>query len=118
MKRTVLLTLIIIALIVAFYPAITWMFARFTENDSYYSHGFIIPLITAFLLWRKRAVLAALPASSSLAGLGLLLAGLALYGAGWFVFRIGFAAGFYQTGLLNNLINQGLQIIAGSQCSL
>lgn len=47
--------IIIIALLVLIYwPTFVWMKARFLETDSYYSHGFLIPLIFLFLIWNKR----------------------------------------------------------------
>lgn len=50
----------------------TWM------NNDNYSHGVLILPITVFLVWRAREDLAALPASSTLAGLPLLGAGILL----------------------------------------
>jgi exosortase len=43
------------------------------------SHGFAVPLIAAYLLWARRADLAAAPILPSVAGLPVLIAGLALY---------------------------------------
>jgi exosortase D (VPLPA-CTERM-specific) len=43
-----------------------------------YSHGIMIPLLSAFLIWRQRAELRLLPFSGSWFGLALIAAGLAL----------------------------------------
>src|SRR5215468_1354209 len=44
-----------------------------------YSHGFVIPLISAYLLWRQRARFAQLSWRTSWSGVALALVGLALY---------------------------------------
>jgi EpsI family protein len=52
------------------------------ENDTY-SHGFLVPLVTAYLLWERRRRFAALPVEPALASGSLLLAaGLASFVAG------------------------------------
>ncbi len=38
----------------AYLPTFRWMADRWTEADSYYSHGFLVPLVTGFLIWRRR----------------------------------------------------------------
>jgi exosortase D (VPLPA-CTERM-specific) len=43
-----------------------------------YSHGFIIPLLSAFLIWRQREQLRSLPFTGSWAGLPLILLGFVL----------------------------------------
>jgi exosortase len=47
-------------------------------DDPNYSHGFLVPLFSVFVVWQDRAALAALESRGSLAGLGVLAAGLAL----------------------------------------
>lgn len=93
MKKSWLLALTGTALAVTFYPTFVWMAARFTEADSYYSHGFLVPLISSYLLWRERRALASLPVSSSPAGLALVALGLAMHIAAGVVFRVGFISG-------------------------
>jgi exosortase D (VPLPA-CTERM-specific) len=46
--------------------------------DPEYSHGIVIPLISAFLIWRRRAELRELPFTGSWTGLLLIAAGLGL----------------------------------------
>lgn len=46
-------------------------------NDPNFSHGFFIPLFSAFLLWRKRSHLSAVPVKPS--WMGLALVGVALF---------------------------------------
>ncbi|MCD6459046.1 exosortase/archaeosortase family protein [bacterium] len=55
MKKLGLMRFILITVfIVAFIPIWEWMYERFIAPDTYYSHGFLIPLISLFLLYRKR----------------------------------------------------------------
>ena len=44
-------------------------------DDPNYTHGFLVPLFSSFLVWQRRTQLAALPAKGSWIGLPVLLAG-------------------------------------------
>lgn len=81
MKTGAIIKIIIVALLVVgiFVPAMISMAGRFTAADSYYSHGFLVPLVSAFLIWRKRKKLKELPIESSQAGLWILTGGLLLH---------------------------------------
>jgi exosortase len=68
------------------------MFIYDWSHDENYSHGFLIPLITGYLIWAKRGQLRQLPIKPSVWGLAVLLGGLSLYlggtiGAEWFLKR-------------------------------
>ncbi|MFH1771995.1 MAG: exosortase/archaeosortase family protein [Candidatus Omnitrophota bacterium] len=75
LKASVLFAL----LVVTFYPIYAPLYERFTAKNSYYSHGFLIPLISAFILWRKREKFKALTVSPSSWGLGVLISGVLLH---------------------------------------
>lgn len=45
-------------------PTFKWMEARWDEPASYMAHGWIIPAISAFLLWQRRDLLKAAPRSA------------------------------------------------------
>ena len=77
-----------------FHPMFLWMAGRFLEPSSYYSHGFLIPLFAAYLIPRKRALIASLSVSSSRWGLPLILAGMSAHLAGGGFFGIGCISGF------------------------
>lgn len=48
-------TIGIIALLAyAYYPTIVWMVDRWAAKDSYYGHGFLIPLVSLFWIYKKR----------------------------------------------------------------
>ena len=62
--------------VLAYLPTWAWMIQRWEEAESYISHGWLIPPISAWLLWRSRADLAA--AAGPGASLGLLVIAAAL----------------------------------------
>ncbi len=70
-----------LALIIAFcYSAVfQWMYGRYMNADSYYSHGFLVPFVTLFLIWMKRDQLLKQPQQESRAGLVLIVAALLLH---------------------------------------
>jgi exosortase len=47
-------------------------------DDANYNHGFLIPVFSAFLVWRERRRLAAIPLAPTSFGLAVLLGGIAL----------------------------------------
>lgn len=62
-----------------FLPTFRWMAERFEAHDSFYSHGWLIPIACAWLTWRRRAQLAAISPQASWAGLMLLAPALAVH---------------------------------------
>lgn len=52
-------------------PVLPHLYERFTAHESYYSHGFLVPFISMFLIWQKRANLAAINKQPSLVGIFL-----------------------------------------------
>lgn len=47
-------------------------------NDNY-SHGFLVPFIVAYMIWRRRKTLLELPSQSSFAGLFIVVLGMGLF---------------------------------------
>jgi len=90
MKKTAAVFFLVLA---AFFPIYDNLFARFTARDTYYSHGFLVPFVVAYLIYRKRKELAALPPDSCPWGLALLVPGLLVYLAA-LVLKINFIAYF------------------------
>jgi len=70
-----------LALVIAFcYSAVfQWMYGRYMNADSYYSHGFLVPFVTLFLIWMKRDQLLNQTQQGSIAGLVLIVAALLLH---------------------------------------
>jgi len=74
------IALIIILLVAIYAPTFISLSERFLATDSYYSHGFLVPLVSAYLIWRKRKRLKELlPAQPCKSGLVLLAGGLLLH---------------------------------------
>ena len=64
---------------ITYLPVFVTLYGKYVEVDSYYSHGFVIPLLSAFVIWWKRDGLKTMSVAPSRAGLWLLGGGLALY---------------------------------------
>lgn len=56
MKKQDLVKLIIlfILVIIVYFPTIIWMVDRWTAAETYYSHGFLVPLISLYIIWHRR----------------------------------------------------------------
>lgn len=89
--------------LILFQPTFRWMAERFNAHDSFYSHGWLVPLASAWLIWRKRAQLVALPKKASVGGLVLLACLLFVHViASWL--HLGFVSGFAMMGSLWALV--------------
>jgi exosortase len=91
MKTHLLFLPLVLALFaMAYHSTLVWMYLRFIGSDSYYSHGFLIPLVSAFLVWQKRTELKNMSAESSLWGLAFVLfaALLHIFGTILYIFSI------------------------------
>jgi exosortase len=51
-----------------YWPTLGWMVGRWNEDESYHSHGFLIPLVSAFLAWGARPEAAAAAADAGSGG--------------------------------------------------
>ena len=69
------MALVFLALLAALYAGILRDLAWQWWDDPNYSHGFLVPLFSGFLVWQRRKQLAALPPEGSWIGLPVLLAG-------------------------------------------
>lgn len=80
-KNVVKFAISLALLMVAYIPTIAWMMDRWFAEESYYSHGPLIPLIALFFIWQRKDVLAKAiyeGQNSRAAGLGLWAVGLGL----------------------------------------
>lgn len=85
---------VLLALVAGLYgPTFGWLYERYTAADSYYSHGFIVPVVTCVLIWMRRERLSGVALSANGAGLALCCAALVVHAAG-LLFRVNFASGF------------------------
>jgi len=70
--------LLTLGLLIALYAGILRDLAWQWWDDPNYTHGFMVPLFSAYLVWQRRAKLAALTVEGTWLGLPLLLAGVAV----------------------------------------
>ncbi len=76
-----------------FHPVYKHLIARFNAPDSYYSHGYLIPFISLYLVWRKRFVLGNIKPNPVPAGLFLVIGGVLTHFGG-VVLKINFLSYF------------------------
>jgi exosortase len=62
-----------------FYSTLVWLHGRYVAADSYYSHGFLVPIVSAVLIWLKRRELKDIPLSYSKRGLLLIILALSMH---------------------------------------
>jgi len=85
-----------------FWPTFVWMAQRFDAADSFYSHGWLIPFATGWLVWQRRN---RLPTQrlGSFWGLALLIPSLVVHTlATWW--RLHFVSGFAMLGVVWGLV--------------
>jgi len=91
------------AFVALFWPTFAWLAERFDAHDSFYSHGWLIPLASAWLIWQRRSVLKVLRSHSSFAGLALLIPSTAAHVlATWWHVHV--VSGFAMVGAIGGLV--------------
>lgn len=105
MKKNDLFKLIILLAltVVAYIPTFSWMVERWSVKDTYYSHGFLIPFISLYIIWLKREELIKSKINSSSLG-WLIFLGSMLIHLVCVRFRISFMSGFSFIGALSGLV--------------
>jgi exosortase len=86
------LTALIVLLAAAYLPTLYELVVNW-YRDGNYSHGFLVPLVSLYLIWRKRKELLAIEIIPNPAGLAVLIAGILLFilgnaGSEYFTARI------------------------------
>ena len=73
------LTLVIVAALIVtlFYQGLELMVSEWERPE--YSHGYLIPVIAAFLIWQRKDRLESMPFPGSFVGLGVVIAGVLIY---------------------------------------
>ncbi|MDI6736506.1 MAG: exosortase/archaeosortase family protein [bacterium] len=85
---------IVITLVILVYlPTFLWMKYKFLESESNYSHGFLVPVISLFLIWKMKDELKGIPVSPLSNGLILFCVGLLIHLVSR-CFLIDFVSGF------------------------
>ena len=73
-KRTFIqLGFILVLIGLIYHSTFVWLYERYMAADSYYSHGFLIPFVTGYLIWLKKEQLESLNLKCNLWGLGLII---------------------------------------------
>jgi exosortase len=98
-----ILTALSLALFVIIYRfTILWLFERYTSVSSYYSHGFLVPIVSGILIWLKRKELRNIQWEYSERGLLLIVFSLSLHFIGTLIgvfFLSGFSILFLALGV-------------------
>jgi exosortase len=86
-------------LMVVYFPALSELVQDWLGDDNY-SHGFLVPLVSGYLLWQKRALLASLPRRIDMLGLAAVIAGLCLFvvanaASEYFTLRVSFVLSLF-----------------------
>ena len=89
--RVAHLSAIALLFLLTYLPRFAILHAKYSEVDSYYAHGYLIPLISGFVIWHKRHRLKVLPVAPTSMGLWVLAGGLVLhlFGTWWDVNVVG-----------------------------
>jgi exosortase len=77
----------------SYWNTLVWIWGRSSSRDSYYSHALLIPIISGYLVWRRRDVFSRIQWSSSLGGLALILSALGLHTLS-VLLNVSFVSGF------------------------
>lgn len=64
-----------------YYNTFAWLAGSWLQNE-YYSHGFLVPIISGYLIWSMRKELAGIEKKQSRYGLAIFTAGIILHGIG------------------------------------
>ncbi len=98
--RTAVIALLFL---IIYSPTISWMMDRWNAHDSYYSHGFLVPLVSLYVLWIKRAKLSRMKLEPAGWGVGLIVFGLIIHLLSAF-FRVYFTSAFSMIPLIAGLV--------------
>ncbi|MFY9112597.1 MAG: exosortase/archaeosortase family protein [Desulfomonilia bacterium] len=81
------------AFILCYHPTFLWLHYKYSLEESYFSHGYLIPFVSAYLIYAMRNDLSAMPRSSSPIGLAVIVAALMVHILG-VLGDINFVSGF------------------------
>ena len=62
-----------------YFSTFVWLHHKYQGGESYYSHGYLIPLVSAYLIFRQKNRLSAMPLSSAPIGLPVIVISLAVH---------------------------------------
>lgn len=95
--------------IVCYYQTFLWLHYKYSQQDSYYSHGYLIPFVSAVLIYLGKDKLGKLESTSDSFGLGLIVFALIMQIVGTMGdvnFLCGFSMFFYVLGASRYLLGR------------
>ena len=92
-KLIPIISTLFILIIVIYRETFLWLIERYRGADSYYSHGFLVPFIAAYLIWLKRGDFKDLKWDYNLWGMALIIFGLTIHFLSMF-FEVFFISAF------------------------
>ncbi|MDE2222731.1 MAG: exosortase/archaeosortase family protein [Candidatus Omnitrophica bacterium] len=97
------LMVLAVLFLIIYAPIFWWMWERWFARDSYYTHGILVPFVSAYLIWHKRELLKKIPLESSPWGVRLIIFGIIIH---FFsaMFRIYFTSGFSMLIVMSGLV--------------
>lgn len=103
LKSSLSLAAWLLVLAVLFWPTFLWMAERFDASDSFYSHGWLIPFASAWLIWKRKDKLPFASCKPSFWGFLVLIPALFVHvvASRW---QIHVASGFAMLAVLGGLI--------------
>jgi exosortase len=90
-------------MLIAYIPTINWMIGRWGGKESYYSHGFLIPIISIFIIWQRRDALSKIKTAGDMLGLWVVAACLSVHIV-CAALRVYFLSGFTLIPLIYGLV--------------
>jgi len=71
--------ILIVAFILCYYHTFLWLHHKYSFLDSYYSHGYLIPFVSFYLIYAKRDKIKSIKFSSDIIGLEILVFALLIH---------------------------------------
>ncbi len=95
MKKNDLIKIFVLLglVVVSYIPTFIWMVDRWSVKDTYYSHGFLVPFISFFLVWLNRDELSKLKIKPANIGWFIFGAGMLIHAISA-LWRVYFSSGF------------------------
>lgn len=103
MKSIIKFASCVVLLLAAYIPTIIWMVDRWFAPESYYGHGFFIPIISLYTVWQRMGALKKIQFSGSGIGLWIIAAGLLVHVVSLSM-QIAFVSGFSFIFVLYGLV--------------
>lgn len=102
-SQVVKLVSCLILSLIAYLPTIWWMTDRWFAKESYYSHGFLIPIVSLFIIWQRRDALSRVKIAGNILGLWIVAACLSVHVI-CAALRVYFLSGFTFVALIYGMV--------------